>query len=494
MNLLFVPGHIVLVEKKSKCLTLFIYFKLYRSRLQCWLCCIRCFCLYFLLYKCIIHSAYFYSCYYCSLKLTFNKKRQICAYCRTSGIHHANQVKVLLAVETQAGSGCSVPNHTVLYWPVPLSGNASWIRMFCPESYRTVLTRTAQWKRKLDQDVLSRIIPYCTDPCRSVETQAGSGCSVPNHTVLYWPVPLSGNASWIRMFCPESYRTVPTRTAQWKRKLDQDVLSRIIPYCTDPYRSVETQAGSGCSVPNHTVLYRPVPLSGNASWIRVFCPESYRTVPTRTAQWKRKLDQGVLSRIIPYCTDPYRSVETQAGSGCSVPNHTVLYWPVPLSGNASWIRVFCPESYRTVLTRTAQWKRKLDQGVLSRIIPYCTDPYRSVETQAGSGCSVPNHTVLYWPVPLSGNASWIRVFCPESYRTVLTRTAQWKRKLDQGVLSRIIPYCTDPYRSVETQAGSGCSVPNHTVLYWPVPLSGNQPKVSSLIFIMVWVRHHRMQK
>ncbi len=377
------------------------------------------------------------------------------------------------SVETQAGSGCSVPNHTVLYRPVPLSGNASWIRVFCPESYRTILTRTAQWKRKLDQGVLSRIIPYCTDPYRSVETQAGSGCSVPNHTILYRPVPLSGNASWIRMFCPESYRTVLTRTAQWKRKLDQGVLSRIIPYYTDQYRSVETQAGSGCSVPNHTVLYQPVPLSGNASWIRVFCPESYRTVPTRTAQWKRKLDQGVLSRIIPYYTDPYRSVETQAGSGCSVPNHTVLYWPVPLSWNASWIRVFCPESYRTVLTRTAQWKRKLDQGVLSRIIPYCTDPYRSVKTQAGSGCSVPNHTVLYWPVPLSENASWIRVFCPESYRTVLTRTAQWKRKLDQGVLSRIIPYCTDPYRSVETQAGSGCSVLNHIVLYWPVPLSGN---------------------
>ncbi len=32
-----------------------------------------------------------------------------------SGIHHAYQVSVLLAVETQAGSGCSVPNRSVPY-------------------------------------------------------------------------------------------------------------------------------------------------------------------------------------------------------------------------------------------------------------------------------------------------------------------------------------------------------------------------------------------
>ncbi len=41
-----------------------------------------------------------------------------------SGIHHAYQVRVLLAVETQAGTGCAVPN-------------------------RTVPTRTAQWKRAI---------------------------------------------------------------------------------------------------------------------------------------------------------------------------------------------------------------------------------------------------------------------------------------------------------------------------------------------------------
>ncbi len=42
-----------------------------------------------------------------------------------SGIHHTYQVRVLLAVEMQAGSGCSIPNHTVLY---------------CTDSYRSVET------------------------------------------------------------------------------------------------------------------------------------------------------------------------------------------------------------------------------------------------------------------------------------------------------------------------------------------------------------------
>ncbi len=53
--------------------------------------------------------------------------RQSCAYYGSllSGIHHAYQVRVLLAVETQAGSGCSVPNRTVLY---------------CSDPYRSVET------------------------------------------------------------------------------------------------------------------------------------------------------------------------------------------------------------------------------------------------------------------------------------------------------------------------------------------------------------------
>ncbi len=35
----------------------------------------------------------------------------VALYCRSllSGIYHAYQVRVLLAVETQAGSGCSIP-------------------------------------------------------------------------------------------------------------------------------------------------------------------------------------------------------------------------------------------------------------------------------------------------------------------------------------------------------------------------------------------------
>ncbi len=36
-----------------------------------------------------------------------------------SGIHHTYQVRVLLTVETQAGSGCSVPNRTILYFTDP---------------------------------------------------------------------------------------------------------------------------------------------------------------------------------------------------------------------------------------------------------------------------------------------------------------------------------------------------------------------------------------
>ncbi len=52
----------------------------------------------------------------------------VALYCRSllSGIHHAYQVKGTVG-----------------------SGNASWIRVFGPEPYRTVLTRTAQWKRAI---------------------------------------------------------------------------------------------------------------------------------------------------------------------------------------------------------------------------------------------------------------------------------------------------------------------------------------------------------
>ncbi len=49
------------------------------------------------------------------------------------GIHHAYQVRVLLAVETQAGSGCAVPN-------------------------RTVLTRTAQWKQAIKVPFLTLLM------------------------------------------------------------------------------------------------------------------------------------------------------------------------------------------------------------------------------------------------------------------------------------------------------------------------------------------------
>ncbi len=51
-----------------------------------------------------------------------------------SCIHHAYQVRVLLAVETQAESGCSVPNRTV--------------------PYCTVLTRTARWKRAITDHMI----------------------------------------------------------------------------------------------------------------------------------------------------------------------------------------------------------------------------------------------------------------------------------------------------------------------------------------------------
>ncbi len=66
-------------------------------------------------------------------------------------------------------------------------------------------------------------------------------------------------------------------------------------------------------------------------------------------------------------------------------------------------------------------------------------------------CRSLHHTYQVKGTVGSGNTSWIRVFVPEPYRTVLTRTAQWKHKLDQGVRSRTVPYRTDPYSSVETR-------------------------------------------
>ncbi len=75
---------------------------------------------------------YFYNGYYCSLKLTFNKNRQSCAHCRT-----------LFSIATFRHTPRLSSNGTVGI------GNASWIRVFCPESYRTVLTCTARWKRAI---------------------------------------------------------------------------------------------------------------------------------------------------------------------------------------------------------------------------------------------------------------------------------------------------------------------------------------------------------
>ncbi len=61
-------------------------------------------------------------------------------YCRSllSGIHHAYQVRVLLAVETQARSECSVPNRTVLYLPIPLGGNEPFVPYAHKKSFATV--------------------------------------------------------------------------------------------------------------------------------------------------------------------------------------------------------------------------------------------------------------------------------------------------------------------------------------------------------------------
>ncbi len=66
----------------------------------------------------------------------------VALYCRSllSGIHHAYQERVLLAVEMQAGSGCSIPNRTVPYCTDPyhlvetshksLSLQYSWLNGF----------------------------------------------------------------------------------------------------------------------------------------------------------------------------------------------------------------------------------------------------------------------------------------------------------------------------------------------------------------------------
>ncbi len=81
-----------------------------------------------------ISLLYFYKGYYCSLKLTFNKKRQSCAYCRAlwsnATFRHTPHLSSKGTVGSGTGSGCSVPNRT---------------------------------------------IPYCTDPYRSVETSHNSG-------------------------------------------------------------------------------------------------------------------------------------------------------------------------------------------------------------------------------------------------------------------------------------------------------------------------------
>ncbi len=57
----------------------------------------------------------------------------VALYCRSllSGIHHAYQVRVVLAVETQAGSERSVPYRTVLYWAVPLGGTEPLVLVDC---------------------------------------------------------------------------------------------------------------------------------------------------------------------------------------------------------------------------------------------------------------------------------------------------------------------------------------------------------------------------
>ncbi len=76
-------------------------------------------------------------------------------YCRLllSGIHHAYQVRVLLAVETQAGLRCSVPNRTIPYCTVP---------------YRSVETRQ---KEPLG------LISCCSPFCNSFALKQGSTSS-----------------------------------------------------------------------------------------------------------------------------------------------------------------------------------------------------------------------------------------------------------------------------------------------------------------------------
>ncbi len=73
---------------------------------------------------------YFYNGYYCSLiKLTFNKKRQSYAYCcallsMAPSWHTPRLISKGTVGVSQAGSGCAIPN-------------------------RTVLSRTAQWTRAI---------------------------------------------------------------------------------------------------------------------------------------------------------------------------------------------------------------------------------------------------------------------------------------------------------------------------------------------------------
>ncbi len=75
---------------------------------------------------------YFYNGYYCSLiKLTFNKKRQSCTYCRA-----------LLSTATFRHTPRLSSKGTVS------SGHSSWIRVFRPESYRTDPYRSVETSHK----------------------------------------------------------------------------------------------------------------------------------------------------------------------------------------------------------------------------------------------------------------------------------------------------------------------------------------------------------
>ncbi len=145
-------------------------FILYFTVVQRWLSSIRLTELFaFVFISSYISLLYFYNGYYCSLiKLTFNKKRQSYACCALLSMAPSWHTPRLSSKGTvgvsQAGSGCAIPNRTVPYCPVPLSGHEPYRQAIVAGADRKI----AFWAAHVDYGVLlwcwTMIFNKCTAP------------------------------------------------------------------------------------------------------------------------------------------------------------------------------------------------------------------------------------------------------------------------------------------------------------------------------------------